>query len=116
MPWIDKPVEFGQSREEWKGLVETNKILGLTPQIPVDGQCVRVGAMRCHSQGFTIKLRRAVPIEEVTELIAHGNSWVRVVAEHTGGDARRAHADRGLGHARASPSGASERCAWAPNT
>lgn len=79
LPWIDKPVEFGQSREEWKGLVETNKILGLSPAIPVDGQCVRVGAMRCHSQGFTIKLRRAVPIEEVTELIAHGNPWVRVV-------------------------------------
>ncbi|HEX4336483.1 MAG TPA: aspartate-semialdehyde dehydrogenase [Polyangiaceae bacterium] len=79
LPWIDKPVEFGQSREEWKGLVETNKILGQSPQIPVDGQCVRIGAMRCHSQGVTIKLKRALPIEEVTALIAESNQWVRVV-------------------------------------
>lgn len=79
LPWIDKPVELGQSREEWKGFVETNKILGQTPPIPVDGQCVRIGAMRCHSQGFTIKLKRNVPIDEVTELIAKGNPWVRLV-------------------------------------
>jgi aspartate-semialdehyde dehydrogenase len=79
LPWIDKPVEFGQSREEWKGLVETNKILALDPQIPVDGQCVRVGAMRCHSQGFTIKLRRAVPMDEITELVASCNPWARLV-------------------------------------
>jgi aspartate-semialdehyde dehydrogenase len=79
LPWIDKPVEDGQSREEWKGFVETNKILGLSPPVPVDGQCVRIGAMRCHSQGFTIKLRRALPLDEVTELIARGNPWVRLV-------------------------------------
>jgi aspartate-semialdehyde dehydrogenase len=79
LPWIDKPVELGQSREEWKGFVETNKILGLSPPVPVDGQCVRVGAMRCHSQGFTIKLKRAIPMDEVTELVASSNPWVRVV-------------------------------------
>jgi aspartate-semialdehyde dehydrogenase len=79
LPWIDKPVEHGQSREEWKGLVETNKILGLSPEVPVDGQCVRIGAMRCHSQGVTIKLRRNVPMDEITELIAGSNAWVRVV-------------------------------------
>ncbi len=79
LPWIDKPVEFGQSREEWKGFVETNKILGLSPHVPVDGQCVRVGAMRCHSQAFTIKLKRAIPIDEVTEIVAKSNPWVRVI-------------------------------------
>jgi aspartate-semialdehyde dehydrogenase len=79
LPWIDKPVEHGQSREEWKGFVETNKILGLSPPVPVDGQCVRVGAMRCHSQAFTIKLRRAVPLDEVTELVRGSNPWVRLV-------------------------------------
>jgi aspartate-semialdehyde dehydrogenase len=79
LPWIDKPVDFGQSREEWKGLVETNKILGLVPQVPVDGQCVRVGAMRCHSQGFTIKLKRALPMDEVVELVKTCNPWVRLV-------------------------------------
>jgi len=79
LPWIDKPVEHGQSKEEWKGLVETNKILGLSPEVPVDGQCVRIGAMRCHSQGFTIKLKKAVPIDEVTDLIRGSNPWVRFV-------------------------------------
>jgi aspartate-semialdehyde dehydrogenase len=79
LPWIDKPVEFGQSREEWKGIAETNKILGLSPPVPVDGVCVRVGSMRCHSQGFTIKLRRAIPIEEVAGLITGSNQWVRLV-------------------------------------
>ena len=79
LPWIDKPVDLGQSREEWKGFAETNKILGLSPPIPVDGQCVRIGSMRCHSQGFTIKLRRAIPIEDVTALIKEGNPWVRLV-------------------------------------
>jgi aspartate-semialdehyde dehydrogenase len=79
LPWIDKPVELGQSREEWKGFVETNKILGLSPPVPVDGVCVRVGSMRCHSQGFTIKLRRAISIEDVAGLIAESNPWVRLV-------------------------------------
>ncbi|HEX7668638.1 MAG TPA: aspartate-semialdehyde dehydrogenase [Polyangiaceae bacterium] len=79
LPFIDKPVEHGQSKEEWKGLVETNKILGLSPPVPVDGQCVRIGAMRCHSQGFTIKLKRAVPMDEITELVRTANPWVRLV-------------------------------------
>jgi aspartate-semialdehyde dehydrogenase len=79
LPWIGKPVEHGQSQEEWKGLVETNKILGFSPPVPVDGQCVRIGAMRCHAQGFTIKLKSAVPMDEITELIANSNQWVRLV-------------------------------------
>jgi aspartate-semialdehyde dehydrogenase len=81
LPWIDKDLGTGQSREEWKGLAETNKILGTgnTP-IPVDGICVRVGAMRCHSQGLTVKLRRDVPLREIEQLLASGNEWVRVVA------------------------------------
>lgn len=79
LPWIDKPVEHGQTKEEWKGFVEANKILGLSPPVPVDGQCVRIGAMRCHSQAFTIKLRRALPMDEVTELVQKTNPWVRLV-------------------------------------
>ena len=80
LPWIDKDLGNGQSREEWKGLAETNKILGTgTAPIPVDGICVRVGAMRCHSQGLTVKLRRDVPLREIEHLLASGNEWVRVV-------------------------------------
>jgi len=79
IPWIDRAVENGQTREEWKGLVETNKILGTRKVIPVDGICVRVGAMRCHSQGLTIKLDKNVPLDEVTDLIAKGNQWVKTV-------------------------------------
>ncbi|EQD79978.1 aspartate-semialdehyde dehydrogenase, partial [mine drainage metagenome] len=84
IPWIDVPVEHGQSKEEWKGGAECNKILGLPPfrspgSIPVDGLCVRVGAMRCHSQGLTIKLRRSVPLPEVEARIAEANAWVRVI-------------------------------------
>jgi len=80
LPWIDKDLGNGQSREEWKGSAETNKILGLPPaQIPVEGVCVRVGAMRCHSQALTIKLRRDVPLEEVEHLIATAHEWVRLV-------------------------------------
>jgi aspartate-semialdehyde dehydrogenase len=80
LPWIDKDLGNGQSREEWKGLAETNKILGTAgAPIPVDGICVRVGAMRCHSQGLTVKLRRDVPLREIEELLASGNEWVRVV-------------------------------------
>ncbi|MDR1708367.1 MAG: aspartate-semialdehyde dehydrogenase [Candidatus Accumulibacter sp.] len=85
IPWIDVPVEHGQSREEWKGGAECNKILGRpafrTPgSIPIDGLCVRIGSMRCHSQGLTIKLRRDVPLEDAAGLIAEGNAWVKVVA------------------------------------
>lgn len=79
IPWIDSAVEGGQTREEWKGYAETNKILGTEKPIPVDGICVRVGAMRCHSQGLTIKLTRDIPLEEITNAIAHANDWVQVV-------------------------------------
>jgi len=79
IPWIDSPMESGQTREEWKGAVETNKILQADPPIPIDGLCVRVGAMRCHSQGFTIKLDRDLPLHEISEMLANGNDWVRVV-------------------------------------
>lgn len=80
IPWIDKAVEAGQTREEWKGHVETNKILGLSPEIPVDGTCVRVGAMRCHSQALTVKLNRDVPLAEIEETLKAGNSWVEFVS------------------------------------
>ncbi|MHB8973266.1 MAG: aspartate-semialdehyde dehydrogenase [Pirellulaceae bacterium] len=79
IPWIDKPVADGQTREEWKGMVEANKILGCQPPIPVDGVCVRVGAMRCHSQGLTIKLKRDVPLADIEQLIAADHPWAKVV-------------------------------------
>lgn len=79
LPWIDREVEDGQSREEWKGFAETNKILGTTSPIPVDGICVRVGAMRCHSQAITIKLNKDIPIAEIENLIANDNQWVKLV-------------------------------------
>jgi aspartate-semialdehyde dehydrogenase len=79
IPWIDKAMESGQTREEWKGSVESNKILQAEPPITVDGLCVRVGAMRCHSQGFTIKLKQDIPIADVLESIKQGNEWVKVV-------------------------------------
>jgi len=84
IPWIDVPVDGGQSKEEWKGGAECNKILGRPAfrspgSIPIDGLCVRIGAMRCHSQGLTIKLRKDVPLDEVTEIIANGNQWAKVV-------------------------------------
>jgi aspartate-semialdehyde dehydrogenase len=75
----DSPMESGQTREEWKGSVETNKILQTEDPIPIDGICVRVGAMRCHSQGLTIKLDRDIPLDEVTEMIGGGNQWVELV-------------------------------------
>jgi aspartate-semialdehyde dehydrogenase len=79
LPWIDREVEDGQSREEWKGFAETNKILGTSTPIPVDGICVRVGAMRCHSQALTIKLNKDVPLADVEELIKNDNQWVKLV-------------------------------------
>jgi aspartate-semialdehyde dehydrogenase len=80
LPWIAEDLGNGQSREEWKGHAETNKILGRESNpIAVDGVCVRVGAMRCHSQGLTIKLRRDVPLSEIERTLAGANSWVRVV-------------------------------------
>jgi aspartate-semialdehyde dehydrogenase len=79
LPWIDSAMENGQSREEWKGIVETNKILGTKKTIPVDGICVRVGAMRCHSQGLTLKLKKDSPLDEIIDIIGSANDWVRVV-------------------------------------
>jgi aspartate-semialdehyde dehydrogenase len=72
-------MESGQTKEEWKGFVETNKILGATSPILVDGLCVRVGAMRCHSQGLTIKLKQDVPLDVLIDLIEMGNEWARVI-------------------------------------
>lgn len=84
IPWIDVPVENGQTKEEWKGGAEFNKILGRPPfrtpgSIPIDGLCVRVGAMRCHSQGLTVKLKKDIPLKEIEEILAGDNQWVKVV-------------------------------------
>ncbi len=84
IPWIDKDLGNGMSREEWKAEAETNKILGRgeafgTKPTPVDGLCVRIGAMRCHSQALTIKLRRDVPLDEITDIVAQGTDWAKVV-------------------------------------
>jgi aspartate-semialdehyde dehydrogenase len=84
IPWIDKDLNNGQSKEEWKGGAETNKILGLgadfgSKAIPVDGLCVRIGAMRCHSQALTIKLNKDVPLDEINDIIANDNQWVKFV-------------------------------------
>jgi aspartate-semialdehyde dehydrogenase len=84
IPWIDKDLGDGMSREEWKGGAETNKILGRGAAsgksiIPVDSICVRIGAMRCHSQALTIKLKRDVPLPEIERMLASANEWVRVV-------------------------------------
>ncbi|MBN2161311.1 MAG: aspartate-semialdehyde dehydrogenase [Pontiellaceae bacterium] len=79
IPWIDKTVEDGQTKEEWKGHSETNKILQNDPAIPIDGLCVRIGAMRCHSQGLTIKLNKDLPVEEIEEILRNDNDWVDVV-------------------------------------
>ncbi|MBS3786466.1 MAG: aspartate-semialdehyde dehydrogenase [Gammaproteobacteria bacterium] len=80
IPWIDSALESGQSREEWKAGVETNKILGHQHDlIPIDGICVRIGAMRSHAQALTIKLRRDVPVDEIEGVLAEANDWVQVV-------------------------------------
>ena len=80
IPWIDKELPNGQSREEWKGQAETNKILGrFKSPIPVDGICVRIGAMRCHSQALTIKLNKDVPIADIEGMISQHNPWVKLV-------------------------------------
>jgi aspartate-semialdehyde dehydrogenase len=84
IPWIDKDLGDGMSREEWKGMAETNKILGQgdgfgTPAVPVDGFCVRIGAMRCHSQALTFKLKKDVPLADIEGLIAADNPWVKLV-------------------------------------
>jgi aspartate-semialdehyde dehydrogenase len=83
LPWIDTELDNGQSREEWKGGAEANRILGRDRDpIPIDGVCVRVGAMRCHSQALTLKLSRELPIAEIETLIAQANDWVRLVPNH----------------------------------
>ena len=84
IPWIDVPVEHGQTKEEWKAGAECNKIMGKPPfrapgSIPIDGICVRVGAMRCHSQGLTIKLKKDIPLPEIEAMLAADNQWVKVV-------------------------------------
>lgn len=80
IPWIDRPMENGQTREEWKGVSETNKIIGRENNpIPIDGQCVRIGTMRCHSQAFTIKLTKDLPLDEIETIISSANEWVRVI-------------------------------------
>lgn len=79
LPWIDTALENGQSREEWKGQAETNKILGNRTLIPIDGTCVRVSALRCHSQALTIKLKKDVPLKEIEAAIKADNQWVRFV-------------------------------------
>lgn len=80
IPWIDVPLESGQSKEEWKAQVETNKILGRSDNpVPIDGLCVRIGAMRCHSQALTIKLTKDVPLDEIHGILAAHNDWVKVV-------------------------------------
>ncbi len=80
IPWIDKQLPSGQSKEEWKGQAETNKILGREGNpIPIDGLCVRIGAMRCHSQALTIKLKKNVPLDEIHDMLAKANPWAKVV-------------------------------------
>lgn len=79
IPWIDKQLDNGQSKEEWKGQAEVNKILGTGKRIPVDGLCVRIGAMRCHSLALTLKLKADVPLNEIEALIKGGNPWVKFV-------------------------------------
>jgi aspartate-semialdehyde dehydrogenase len=81
IPWIDIPIDGGQSKEEWKGVAETNKILGNRDDriIPIDGLCVRIGAMRCHAQAFTIKLTRDISVNEVESILAGHNAWVKII-------------------------------------
>jgi len=79
IPWIDKQLDNGQSKEEWKGQAEVNKILGTESVIPVDGLCVRIGAMRCHSLALTLKLNKDLPLDEIEAIIKSGNDWVKWV-------------------------------------
>ena len=80
LPWIDKDLDSGTSREEWKGSVETNKILGRDSNpIPIESTCIRIGAMRCHSQAFTIKLNQSIPADEIEARLNEANEWVSVV-------------------------------------
>ena len=81
LPWIDTQLENGQSREEWKAYAECNKIMGLDDApIPIDGTCARIGAMRCHSQGLTIKLKQDVPLDEINAVLADASEWTDLIA------------------------------------
>jgi len=84
IPWIDKQLDNGQTKEEWKGQAEVNKILGNSQVVPVDGLCVRIGAMRCHSLALTIKLKKDLPLAEIESIIQSGNPWVKFVANERG--------------------------------
>jgi aspartate-semialdehyde dehydrogenase len=79
IPWVDREMPDGQTREEWKGMAEANKIMGLKPPVPVDGICVRVATMRCHSQGLCIKLTKDVPLRDIEEILVNSNAWVRLI-------------------------------------
>jgi aspartate-semialdehyde dehydrogenase len=79
IPWIDKEMPGGQTKEEWKAMAEGNKILGLNPPVPMDGICVRIGTMRCHSQALTIKLAKDVPLPKIEEMIAGSSEWARLI-------------------------------------
>lgn len=79
IPWIDKKMSNGQSREEWKGQFETNKILGFEDKVIIDGICVRIGSLRCHSQSFLIKLKTEVPLKEIEDIVQNHNNWVDVI-------------------------------------
>ena len=79
IPWIDCHMPGGQTREEWKGMAETNKIMNLVPPVPVDGICVRVGTMRCHSQGLCFKLTKDVPLSDIEQMLTNSNPWVRLI-------------------------------------
>lgn len=83
LPWVDEDMNSGSSREEWKGMVEANKIIGREADlIPIESTCVRVGVLRCHSQAFTIKLKQTLPEDEIGEILEHGNDWVSLVANN----------------------------------
>jgi aspartate-semialdehyde dehydrogenase len=82
LAWIDKEVDGGQTKEEWKGISETNKILGLNPPVPIDGICVRVGALRCHSQAVTIKMTKDVPMADIEAMLAQATPWTRLIENH----------------------------------
>ncbi len=82
LPWIDTELENGQSREEWKAQAESNKILGLEQTVFIDGVCVRIGAMRCHSQALTLHLKQDVPMSDIEALIKESNHWVKLVPNH----------------------------------
>ena len=119
IPWIDKDLGNGMSREEWKGDAELNKILGREahrkPAIPVESICVRIGAMRCHSQAVTIKLRRDLPLAEIESLLAGANEWVRLVPNTRDESMRAPDACRGHRQARDCRSAACASSRWDPS-